>query len=158
MLLARRPRQAGQLGSTSTVLSAAGAVEESQAYYPYGAPRSGGITLTDKQFTGQQEEPAMLSRREQQTRSGLLLVGRASLLSGGFLCALDCRCRCLDRLGRRLADRVRGVATRSPAAPHRVTSPLDFRPASAIILLRFDIACPSSFGSTQATLRLETQR
>jgi RHS repeat-associated protein len=57
-----------QLGSTSTVLSATGAVEESQPdgpsgkYYPYGSLRSGSITLTDKparrggKFTGQQEE------------------------------------------------------------------------------------------------------
>ena len=47
---------ADTLGSTSTVLSATGTVVESEKYYPYGSLRSGGLTTTDKQFTGQQNE------------------------------------------------------------------------------------------------------
>ncbi len=52
---------ADTLGSTSTILSSAGAIVESEKYYPYGGLRSGGpggqgITTTDKQFTGQQNE------------------------------------------------------------------------------------------------------
>ena len=47
---------ADTLGSTSTILSSAGTVVESEKYYPYGGLRSGGITTTDKQFTGQQNE------------------------------------------------------------------------------------------------------
>jgi YD repeat-containing protein len=50
---------ADHLGSTSTVLSAAtGDIEESAKYYPFGAPRDGDISLTDKKFPGQQNEGA----------------------------------------------------------------------------------------------------
>ncbi len=38
------------------MLSATGTVVESEKYYPYGSLRSGGITTTDKKFTGQQDE------------------------------------------------------------------------------------------------------
>jgi hypothetical protein len=48
---------ADQLGSTSTILSATGTVEESAKYYPYGSLRSGSISLTDEQLTGQQDDP-----------------------------------------------------------------------------------------------------
>lgn len=47
---------ADHLGSTSAVLSATGTVEQSAKYYPYGSLRSGSITVTDKKFTGQQDE------------------------------------------------------------------------------------------------------
>jgi RHS repeat-associated protein len=47
---------ADHLGSTSAVLSATGAVEETAKYYPFGGLRSGSISLTDKKFTGQQDE------------------------------------------------------------------------------------------------------
>lgn len=33
------------------------AVLASQKYWPYGAVRSGAVAVTDKQFTGQQQEP-----------------------------------------------------------------------------------------------------
>ncbi len=45
------------LGSASVVTSDAGAVISEMTYWPYGATRSGGITQTDKRYTGQQEEP-----------------------------------------------------------------------------------------------------
>ncbi len=45
------------LGSASVITSDAGAVISEMAYWPYGATRSGGITQTDKRYTGQQEEP-----------------------------------------------------------------------------------------------------
>ena len=43
---------ADHLDSTSTILSASGVVEQSEKYYPFGAPRSGSLSLTDKRFTG----------------------------------------------------------------------------------------------------------
>jgi RHS repeat-associated protein len=47
---------ADHLGSTASVVNAAGVEEESAKYYPYGSLREGGLALTDKGFTGQQEE------------------------------------------------------------------------------------------------------
>jgi RHS repeat-associated protein len=47
---------ADQLGSTSSVIDGSGIVEESAKYYPFGGLRSGDIELTDKGFTGQQDE------------------------------------------------------------------------------------------------------
>jgi RHS repeat-associated protein len=44
------------LGSSTQVLDAGGTLIESAKYYPYGSLRSGGLTLTDKEFTGQQHE------------------------------------------------------------------------------------------------------
>jgi RHS repeat-associated protein len=48
---------ADQLGSTSTLTDASGTVVATEKYWPYGAARSGGITQTDKLYTGQQIEP-----------------------------------------------------------------------------------------------------
>ncbi len=45
------------LGSASVITNDVGAVVSKMAYWPYGATRSGGITQTDKRYTGQQEEP-----------------------------------------------------------------------------------------------------
>ena len=43
-------------GTVGIVDSATGAVTRQQ-YWPYGAVRSGGVTQTDKLYTGQQTEP-----------------------------------------------------------------------------------------------------
>ncbi len=67
---------ADTLGSTSTVLNSAGAVLESEKYYPYGAPRSGGITLTDKKFTGQQDEGTSFGLYDYGARFYSTLTGR----------------------------------------------------------------------------------
>jgi RHS repeat-associated protein len=48
---------ADQLGSTSTLTDASGTVVATVKYWPYGGARSGGITQTDKLYTGQQIEP-----------------------------------------------------------------------------------------------------
>jgi RHS repeat-associated protein len=48
---------ADQLGSTSTLTDASGTVVATEKCWPYGAARAGGITQTDKLFTGQQIEP-----------------------------------------------------------------------------------------------------
>jgi hypothetical protein len=37
-------------------ITIAGTVKQSAKYYPFGGVRSGSITVTDKRFTGQQEE------------------------------------------------------------------------------------------------------
>jgi len=47
---------ADHLGSSTQVLDSSGTLIESAKYYPYGSLRSGGLTLTDKEFTGQQHE------------------------------------------------------------------------------------------------------
>lgn len=53
---------ADTLGSTSAVVNSLGAKVESEKYYPYGGLRSaqssGGMTLTDKEFTGQASQGA----------------------------------------------------------------------------------------------------
>ena len=49
---------ADHLGSTSTVLNAAGGVVGSQKYYPFGRTRSGDVP-TDKLFTGHQREGSL---------------------------------------------------------------------------------------------------
>jgi len=48
---------ADHLGTAVGALDGAGAVVAQQRYWPYGATRSGGVTQTDKLYTGQQEEP-----------------------------------------------------------------------------------------------------
>ncbi len=45
------------LGSVSVVTDTTGAVVASQKYWPYGAVRFGGVSQTDKLYTGQQIEP-----------------------------------------------------------------------------------------------------
>ena len=47
---------ADHLGSSTAVLDGGGTLIESAKYYPYGSLRSGGLTVTDKEFTGQQHE------------------------------------------------------------------------------------------------------
>jgi RHS repeat-associated protein len=48
---------ADHLGSTVGITDASGTALSTQKYWPYGAARSGGITQTDKLYTGQQQEP-----------------------------------------------------------------------------------------------------
>jgi len=47
---------ADHLGSSTQILDSGGTLLESVKYYPYGSVRAGGMTGTDKKFTGQQEE------------------------------------------------------------------------------------------------------
>jgi len=48
---------ADHLGTTVGALDGAGSLVAAQRYWPYGAARSGGVTQTDKLYTGQQAEP-----------------------------------------------------------------------------------------------------
>jgi len=68
------------LGSTSTVLNSTGAVVESEKYYPYGSLRSaqpsGGITLTDRKFTGQQDEGTPFGLYDYGARFYSTVIGR----------------------------------------------------------------------------------
>ena len=48
---------ADHLGSTVGMTDSSGTVLSTQKYWPYGATRSGGVTQTDKLYTGQQVEP-----------------------------------------------------------------------------------------------------
>jgi len=48
---------ADHLGSTVGTIDAATGAVTTQKYWPYGATRSGGVTQTDKLYTGQQQEP-----------------------------------------------------------------------------------------------------
>jgi len=48
---------ADHLGTAVGALDGAGALVATQRYWPYGAVRSGGVTQTDKLYTGQQAEP-----------------------------------------------------------------------------------------------------
>jgi len=45
------------LGSASTIVNASGAVVTTMKYWPFGMTRSGSTTVTDKLYTGQQQEP-----------------------------------------------------------------------------------------------------
>jgi RHS repeat-associated protein len=65
------------LGSTTQVLNASGGLVQSQKYYPYGAARAGNINMTDKEFTGQQQEPdAQLGRYHYGARQYSTVLGR----------------------------------------------------------------------------------
>ncbi|MDE3095462.1 MAG: RHS repeat-associated core domain-containing protein [Chloroflexota bacterium] len=71
---------ADQLGTTTMVLDATGAVVADQRYWPYGAARSStSITQTDKLYTGQRQEPgdpAALGLYDYHARFYSTLVGR----------------------------------------------------------------------------------
>ena len=69
---------ADHLGGTVGVMDANGTVVATQAYWPYGATRSGGVSQTDKLYTGQQEEPgdAALGLYHYKARLYSTTVGR----------------------------------------------------------------------------------
>jgi RHS repeat-associated protein len=67
---------ADQLGSTSTVLDATGTVVESAKYYPFGSVRSGGVSVTDKRFTGQQDEGTAFGLYDYGARFYSTVLGR----------------------------------------------------------------------------------
>ncbi|MDE3095457.1 MAG: RHS repeat-associated core domain-containing protein, partial [Chloroflexota bacterium] len=70
---------ADQLGTTTMVLDATGAVVADQRYWPYGATRAGAVAQTDKLYTGQRQEPgdpAALGLYDYHARFYSTLVGR----------------------------------------------------------------------------------
>ncbi len=69
---------ADHLGGTVGVMDANGTVVATQAYWPYGATRAGGVAQTDKLYTGQQQEPgdAALGLYHYKARLYSTTVGR----------------------------------------------------------------------------------
>jgi RHS repeat-associated protein len=67
---------ADQVGSTSSIIDEGGSVEESAKYYPFGSLRSGGLELSDRAFTGQQDEGGGFGLYDYGARFYSSIIGR----------------------------------------------------------------------------------
>jgi len=67
---------ADHLGSSTQILDANGALQQSVKYYPYGSVRLGSMASTDKKFTGQQEEGTALGLYDYGARFYSTKLGR----------------------------------------------------------------------------------